>query len=208
MPTEPEWHPAPHPEPPADLGSRSLPIGEFRSPWFHCHTLRRGPLNFNRRSTGRFNAPNGKYGVLYLSTSPEGAFIETFGQSSARGDAGVRFVTRDALDSRCLCVLQSQPLRLVDLSGTGLALIDADARLCTMTDDPGLPQRWALAIWSHPEQPDGLLYRARHDPERLSVAVFDRAGDLLHPDCTTNILGRRDLLLPILKRYGYGLDRL
>jgi hypothetical protein len=77
-----------------------------------------------------------------------------------------------------------------------------------MTDDPGLPQRWALAFWKHPEQPDGLLYRARHDPERLSIAVFERAGDHLRGDCATNILARADVLFPILRRYGFGIDRL
>lgn len=28
----------------------------------------------------------------------------------------------------------------------------------------------------HPRSPDGLLYRARHDPEMLAVALHERAG--------------------------------
>jgi hypothetical protein len=207
----PEWHPAQHPEPPVDLDRRAVPMLDVGPPWFHCHTLRRGPLSFNRRSTGRFNAPGGEFGVLYLSTSREGAFIETFGQSGSADDRGVRFVTRAALDARCLCsIAQTSPARslhLIDLSGSGLSQIGADARLGAATDDPGLPQRWALAFWNHPAAPDGLLYRARHDPEQLSVAVFDRAGDLLGADCSTNVLARPDILIPILRRYGFGIDR-
>jgi hypothetical protein len=32
------------------------------------------------------------------------------------------------------------------------------------------------ALWSHPQQPGGLYYRARHDLSRLSIALFDRAA--------------------------------
>lgn len=69
----------------------------------------------------------------------------------------------------------ARPLRLVDLTGSGLARIGADARLTS--SDYGISQRWALALWAHPEQPDGILYPARRDPSRHSVAIFDRAAD-------------------------------
>ncbi|PKN48333.1 MAG: hypothetical protein CVU63_05370 [Deltaproteobacteria bacterium HGW-Deltaproteobacteria-20] len=31
----------------------------------------------------------------------------------------------------------------------------------------------------HPSQPNGLLHRARHDPSRLSAAIFERAEPAL-----------------------------
>jgi hypothetical protein len=40
-------------------------------------------------------------------------------------------------------------------------------------------QPWALALHQHPERPDGIRFRSRHDPSRLCAALFDRiAGDL------------------------------
>jgi hypothetical protein len=93
---------------------------------------------------------------------------------------------------------------LVDLSGNGAVWIGADGRLSTMTDDPGLVQRWALALWGHPERPDGVLYRARHDLSCFSLAVFDRASDLLVADTTTDLLQDHLVLDAIVRRYRFG----
>ncbi len=38
-----------------------------------------------------------------------------------------------------------------------------------------MAQRWALALFGHPQRPDGLYYRSRHDPSRLCVAVYEWA---------------------------------
>jgi hypothetical protein len=65
------------------------------------------------------------------------------------------------------------PLKLVDLSGPGLAAIGADARLCV--GDYRVAQRWSRAFWVHPQKPDGILYLARHNPAIVCAAVFDRA---------------------------------
>jgi hypothetical protein len=69
-------------------------------------------------------------------------------------------------------------LRFVDLIGAGLRRLGADGRL-TAGDDRSLSQRWSLALYHHPERPDGLLYRSRHDQSRVSVAIYDRALDAL-----------------------------
>ncbi len=73
--------------------------------------------------------------------------------------------------------MASRPLRLVDLTGPALSQIGADGRLTTGRYD--ISQQWALALHQHPEQPDGLLYRSRHDPSQLCAAIFDRAADAL-----------------------------
>jgi len=64
---------------------------------------------------------------------------------------------------------------LVDLTGSGLARLGTDERLCA--GDHGVTQQWTLALWAHPSHPDGLLYRARHDPSRYSLALYDRVAD-------------------------------
>jgi len=83
---------------------------------------------------------------------------------------------------------------LVDLSGKGLARIGADARL-TSGDDYALSHRWSKAIHDHPSQPDGILYRARHDPSRLSAALFDRLGSRLRAVPTGSFLDPANVAL-------------
>jgi hypothetical protein len=153
-----------------------------------------------RRSAFRFNAPGDEFGVLYLSTSLEGAFVESFGWAT-----GSNLVSVEALVRRELLEVELSPLVLVDLTGPGLTRMGADDRLCK-GDDYGLAQRWALAIHNHPSAPDGILYGARHDPACTSIALFERAA--------THVVGiQRSVtqflepaILPqLLDRYGFGL---
>lgn len=197
----PSDRPGPHPEPPVDLASRALPLVDLAGPWFRVHQLHHDPLYFGRSADGRFNAPDADYGVLYAGSDPHCAFIETFGQST-----GVYTVTLAALVGRGLSRIESRrPLRLVDLTGPGLARLGADERLCSGEHE--VAQRWAQALWTHPAQPDGLLYRARHDPSRHSVAIFDRASVELRSSLLGGWLDpqHRDLLAEILDAYGFGV---
>jgi hypothetical protein len=94
-------------------------------------------------------------------------------------------------------------MRLVDLTGRGLARLGADERLCSGGYD--VAQRWARAIYLHPSQPDSIYYRARHDPSQCSVALFDRAEPdvQIQPDGT--LLTDGVLLAQLLRRYHIGL---
>ena len=208
-PTRSDWHPDPHPAPPIDLADRLLPLVELLPPWFQCHGIKRGPLNFNPRSSGRFNAPSGEYSTTYLSTSPEGAFVEKFLQSGRQEGIGVNVLTQATLSLHRLCRIgqpsDARPLTLVDLSGNGPAHVGADGRLSTMTDDPGLVQQWALAFWRHPQQPDGIYYRARHDQSCFSIAVFDRAEGLLVANVAIDLLTNPVILAGLMRRYNFGL---
>lgn len=194
--------PGPHPEPPADLPERQLlrfDPATAPPPWYRLYPAGREPLYFGRTPGGRFNAPNGRFGVLYLATDPFGAFIETYGQAT-----GIDEITFTELAGRHLCrILVTRPLALVDLTGAGLARIGADARLST--GEHALARRWATTLWGHPSTPDGLIYRARHDPERFSIALFDRAENAIGADPLGSLLRQPGLLAQILGRYGFGL---
>lgn len=190
-----------HPEPPADLDRRTLPITLLHAPLFRIHQSRYAALFFGKTGRYRFDAPNGRYGVLYAGSDEHCAFVETFGHSLDR-----RLVTMDELKSRDLSLLTAnRALRLVDLTGSGLARIGADNRVCT--GDYRLAQRWAFALWRHPDQPDGLVYRSRLDPARQCVAAFDRAQHVF----TASSLGtlaeprHRLLLASLLDAYRIGL---
>jgi len=175
-------HPSPHPEPPADLASSRLPLVPAVPLWFRIYDAQYHdhPLYFGRSRESRFDAPAGEYGILYIAQDEYGAFIETLGRDNVKEKEKRRnFVTTSALQKRELARVEPrQPLRLVDLaSGRGLARLGADGRLGT--GDYKLAQRWALALFRHPEQPDGLLYRSRLDPDRFCAAIYDRAESLL-----------------------------
>ncbi|MGH2368023.1 MAG: RES family NAD+ phosphorylase [Chloroflexota bacterium] len=134
------------------------------------------PMYFGRSPNARFNAPDEQYGVLYVASDMHGAFIETLGHNT-----GLREVAIHDLAVRGPARVSTQrPLRLVNLTGPRLAQLGADARL--WTGDYRIAQRWALMFWRHRDQPDGLWYPSRHDPERFCAAIFDRAATSINAE--------------------------
>jgi hypothetical protein len=140
--------------------------------------------------------------VLYLGKDEHCAFIETFGHAT-----GIRFVDRAELSRRSLArVIPKRPLRLLDLSGKGLARLGADARLTTGESyDP--PRSWSVAIHDHPQKPDGIVYSARHDPSRRCAAIFDRASAAFDVDLLGCLAdpANAQLLGDILDTYDFGI---
>lgn len=166
------------------------------------HRLQHEPLFFGRTALHRFDAPGGEFGVLYVASDPHGAFIETLGPVS-----GARRVTMSRLRERGLARIEvSRPLRLVDLTGPGLARLDADERLCS--GGYTVAQRWALVLHHHPAQPDGVYYRSRHDPSRACAAIFDRVAASLTAVRLGNLVddpAYSPLLADLLRTYDFGL---
>lgn len=137
-------------------------------PWFRVHRSKYEAIYFPRKGVNRFDDCNQEYGVLYCANDFSGAVIETLGWST-----GEKHITRKKLSEYKLArVRSSRPVQLVDLTGEGLAHIGADAELC-VGRDRGLSQRWSRKLWSHPQQPKGIAYVSRHDPQRTCCALFD-----------------------------------
>ncbi|RYG62647.1 RES domain-containing protein [bacterium] len=176
---------------------------------YRSHDAAFGALYFGSRATPgawRFDAPSGEYGVLYAGADPAAAFIETFGHET--GARVPPFVTRTELERRHLSELHaSRPMRLVDLRGPGLARMGADGALATGLDY-GLTQRWSRALHAHPRRPDGLLFRARHDPSRHAIALFDdRVADALSSQSLGSLAAPKNVVLlgHLLDRYKFAL---
>ena len=198
-----------HPSPPPDLATRRLPIKRFRGNWYRIHRLKFDPVHFGRPgpadAASRFDAPAGEYGVLYVARDLHGAFVETLGH-----DTGRRRITEDALTARGAAVLTfTRPLRLVDLRAEGLARLGADAALTCATDSNyALCRAWSKALHEHPKRPDGVVYRARHDPSRFCAALFDRVAPDLRCKRRRGSLGDGSLstqIEAIMELYHYGL---
>ena len=158
-------------------------------------------LYFGRTSAGRFNAPGGEYGTLYAALDAHAAFVETFGR-----DPGIRLVSRSALaESLHVRLRVNRMLSVVDLTGPSLRRLDGDTRVTT--GDYRIAGQWGLALWQHPQRPDGLYWRSRFDDNRYCVALFDRARDALDPVVlgTWDSPAHASLLAAILDAYDFGL---
>lgn len=195
--------PGQHPDPPANLAQRELPLVEIGEPlWRIFQNRYDNPLFFGQQATQRFDDPSHTFGICYCARDEHGAVVETFGHS-----AGVNLVTQKALDARSLLKISlERTLEVVDLTGPGLKVIGADSRL-TSGGDYGTSQRWSLALHEHPWEVDGILYRARNDPDRLSVAVYSRAAGLLEVAREWKFASTAGMerILPVIEHYGFGI---
>ena len=70
--------PGPLPPPPHGLAERKLPVREVAGPLYRFHSEGHPALHFGRTLLGRFDAPDGGFGVLYAATDVHAAFAETF----------------------------------------------------------------------------------------------------------------------------------
>lgn len=194
-------HPGEHDEPPESLDHIELPMVTTMQSWFRLHRLHRDAIHFGRARRSRFDAPNSEYGVLYAAADPFGAFSETI-----EIQAAYNVLTESVIAGRTISRIDvSRPLRLVDITGSGLRRIGADGRLTNGSH--AVAQLWARTLWAHSSTPDGIMYRARHDLSRISVALFDRA----ELDLQAVNLGRlsdarlADLLADILLEYRFNV---
>lgn len=193
----------PHPQPPTDPSVFKLPLVELNHAWWRSHSATREAIFFGRSGDNRYDAPNREYGIMYLAHLEAGAFVEAY-LRNPRG-APVCVSAASLAQRHFTTIVFASPLRLVDLTGPGLARLGADARLTT--GDPALSQKWALAFWNHPDRPDGVLYRSRHDQEMLCCGVFDRRQDARPGHSLGSLIAPSNarLLGEILDRYGVAL---
>lgn len=175
------------------------------------HAAARTPLWFGPAAgnapRGRFDDPAradaadvATFGVCYLGDTREAAFAESFLRHP-----GVRLVSRATFEARAMSDVEvTRALRLVALFGPGLAAVGATA---AVSHGPhAVARRWARAFWAHPDRPDGIAYRCRHDDDALAVAVFDRAGDALAVRRTGAVREDRMWFGRTLDRYRLALE--
>ena len=142
-----------------------------------------------------------QYGVLYVSTQTEAAFAEVFLRTLS-----LMVVDEVDLRSRSLASFAANSLRCVDLTGSGLRKLSCDNRIST--EKPyttvGL---WSRAFYTHPQRPDGIIYRSRHNPRFRCLALFDRCVAKLSAGSGEELMGvtRRAWTSDQLSRYDLSL---
>jgi hypothetical protein len=176
----------PAPFPPSDLHARSLSLAVVDGqPLWRIHRTVHDPFFFGPPAgflpTGRWDAPAGQFGVCYLAADPRIAFAETLLRD------GVTLVGEKRLAERSLARFEVvEPLRLAMLHGPGLLRIGATAAVSSGPHD--FSREWSLALYDHPDQPDGILYRTRHDDDGFGVALFDRSSHRIRHESSRALL--------------------
>jgi hypothetical protein len=194
--------PEPSPLPPGDLDKRR-PLDVVLRPSTILHrffTAAYGAIYFARGRDGRLNAPDDTYGVLYVAATAHGAFAETFLRNP-----GLTQLPADLLASKAYVTLEAlRPLKLVKMSGPGLARIGATAQVVHGGKPYDASQAWSGALHRHSGAYDGIAYTARHDDEALCYAIFERAAGALREASRQTDLDQ-DWFWDIAEIYGIGL---
>lgn len=175
--------PGPPPHPPEDLAERTLEIAPFDAGvvLHRIHRSRDAPLYFGCESDPdrrqRWAAPDASYGVCYLAEEGHIAFAETLLR-----DLTLDVILEAELQVRSMARLRARAaLRLVAMHGKALRAHGADASL--VQGPYPITWTWSAALHAHPDAPDGVCYRARHDDSGFSLALFERAqGKVEHLD--------------------------
>src|SRR5262245_43486357 len=170
------------PSPPADLDRRKLPLKVLKGEIFRIHQSRHSWLHFSKKVAGRFDDPVGKYGVLYAALQPEAAFAEVFLRRLS-----LMLIRELDLQERSISEIAGDRLRCVDLTGAGLRRVSCDNRIATEKPYSATGQ-WSRAFFIHPQQPDGIIYRSRHNPQFKCVALFDRCQSRLKSRVTQELM--------------------
>jgi hypothetical protein len=138
--------------------------------------------------------------VCYFGTTLEVCFAETFLRNPP-----VRILALDDLAERSIATVKlRRDLRLVPIHGPSLARLGVTAELAT-GNDYATSQLWSRALWEHHDQPDGILYRSRHDDSALCVALYDRAKNDVVMVRDRSLADDPQQLAKLLRRYDLGL---
>lgn len=157
-----------------DLIGRPLPtvVVPRTTVWHRVHRAAHGPVHFGPRNppANRYDDPAGTFGTLYLGETLEVAFVEIL-----LWNPKLRTVSLTEVAARRWATIQaSRDLHLVDFCGSGLSAVGTTGGV--NTGSYLVSQAWAAALHAHPDAPDGISYRSRHDPSLRCAAVFDRSG--------------------------------
>jgi hypothetical protein len=160
-----------------------LPLATIKGSLYRIHRTVHHWRYFGKNASEPFDDPLKRYGVLYVSALPEAAFAEVFLRTLS-----LMVVDEMDLRARSLASFAAHSLRCVDLTGSGLRKLSCYNRIST--EKPyatvGL---WSRALYTHPQQPDGVIYRSRHNPRFRCLALFDCCAAKLSAGSSEELMG-------------------
>ena len=169
--------------PPAQKKFDALPLGRLtrtvEGTFYRLHSLNPttgtawDPMHFSVRGTSRFD-PVGGVGTLYLAEELAGAMMEVVDDRWGPVGSLGRSVTRRELKEWWVTLVKPPAAEVFDATGPNLSKLGTDAQLLTASHTKSW--QWAQRLMNHPQGIGGILYRSRHDPACLDVALFRRTG--------------------------------
>lgn len=133
------------------------------------------PLYFNPDQTGRWNSPDGQFGVCYVARSVDAAFAETYGRGimAAYSPGSPKIISEAALRSKHVYEINSNiPLRIAHFFGKGLARLNLDNSINTTTNYSQV-QCWSAWVRNLALRIDAIEYQSRHLSDTTCLALFD-----------------------------------
>lgn len=135
-----------------------------------------GEPYFGRSRGNRFDDPEAKkvnrFGTCYLGLNLTVAIAESL-LHNAEPENGRFEVPMSAIDARYVFRFSGPALRLANITGTPLLLLNGNGEISGTTDYT-LTHKWARAVYDHPEQVDGFLYMSRRVNDSVAVVLFER----------------------------------
>lgn len=170
------------------------------------------PFGFARRTQNRFSDPRhwqkdeSLFGVVYFAYDLDTCFVETLLRD--RGDGRRQDtipIDLAELESRNHARARvTTALRLVSLVGPAPLLMGVPSDV-TGARDQTLARCWSAAFHDHPDQPDGILYPSRRQPELTNIALYDRALTKVAFVDSVPLLDCKAEMATILKTYRIAL---
>lgn len=215
--------PAALPSPPPPQPLRCYPQATGAGRWFRVHewdpaTRRYGPTAFNDsgRGNARFSplvdpATQRVIPTLYAARTVRGAIAEILLHDAPTPSTGyLHDWERDRQSRLHLSEITLAPLRLVNLTTTGLRAAGLHVADLFGTEKPDYPRTrdWALWIWRSLPQAQGLHWMSVRDNTCEAVMLFgDRLGaSLLRPAGQPTPIARYErVVLQLLDEMGAGL---
>ncbi len=174
------WVDQRRPPPPDGIsGEPAIEVLSAGSRLWRIHSQARDAVAFDMRvpdsfTGGRFNSPTGRPGALYAADSLEGAVAEVVLRDVPLADEGARAVPIRGVLGRSVSVLEvTRDLAVVALHGANAGLVGQGLWL-TKSDSADYPltREWGRAVRACVPGAAGLVWRARHDEDRLAYALY------------------------------------
>lgn len=128
----------------------------------------------SRFSDPRRRVPSNRFGILYLGQTLKVCFLEAVLRDQRNGLVGDYLISENELHTRRYVLIEpATPLDLVDLRGDGCVRMGIPSDVPRRANQ-ALAQRWSLAFYQHPSEPDGIIYPSRLN-EDTNLAIYDRA---------------------------------
>lgn len=190
------------PPPPAWLSTVRLPLHTVSADTtlYRVHRSALGAVFYGpgrgNPPTYRFDSLSSAFGVMYAGLSLSSALVETLLRNPNQ-----RLVDYSQIAARSVTQLTCPTdLRFVQMYGAGLSQLGTDNSISTGPYE--VCGHWADELWRHPDTPDGIAYRSRHDPAQLCLALFERPGRIIKVGQTLALTSRMSIVSRILCGHG------